>query len=64
MEGIGKKNRVSLPDKNDKYAVAVYEEVTGLPQDEDWDAACWQGTVEGCGEEVIKAEKSKIYCEL
>ena len=70
MEGIGEKNRVSPLEKNDKDAVAVYEVVRGLPQDEDWDAACWQVegrsllTVEGCGEEVIEAEKSKIYCEL
>ena len=40
MEGIGEKNRASPLDKNDKDAVAVYEVVRGLPQDEDWDAAC------------------------
>ena len=67
MEGIGEKNRASPLDKNDKDAVAVYEVVRGLPQDEDWNAACWQGTLEGCGEEIIEAEKSKIqgvpkYC--
>ena len=28
------------PGQNDKDAVAVYEVVRGLPQDEDWDAAC------------------------
>ena len=55
MEGIGEKNRASPLNKNDKDAVAVYEVVRGLPQDEDWDAACWQGTVEGRGEEVIEA---------
>ena len=58
MEGIGEKNKASPLEKNDKDAVAVYEGVRGLPQDEDWDAACWQ--VEGRGEEVIEAEKSKI----
>ena len=40
MEGIGEKNRASPLDKNDKVVVAVYEVVRGLPQDEDWDAAC------------------------
>ena len=40
MEGICKKNRASPLDKNDKDAVAVFEVVRGLPQDEDWDAAC------------------------
>ena len=64
MEGIGEKNRASPLDKNDKDAVAVYEEVRGLPQDEDWDAACWQGTAEGRGEEVSEAVRSKIYFEL
>ena len=57
-EGIGEV-------KNYKDAVAVCEVAMGLAQDdEDWDAACWQDTVEGRGEEVIEAEKSKIYCEL
>ena len=64
MEGIGEKNRASPQDKNGKDAFLVYEVLRGLPQYEDWNAACWQGTVEGCGEEVIEAEKSKIYCEL
>ena len=40
MEGIGEKNRASPLDKNDTDAVSVYEVVRGLPQDEDWDAAC------------------------
>ena len=39
IEGIGENNRVSPLNKNDKDAVAVYEVVRGLPQDEDWDAA-------------------------
>ena len=34
------KNRASPQDKNGKDAFLVYEVVRGLPQDEDWDAAC------------------------
>ena len=33
-------NRASPQDKNNKDAFLVYEVVRGLPQDEDWDAAC------------------------
>ena len=35
-----REEQASPLNKNDKDAVAVYEVVRGLPQDEDWDAAC------------------------